>query len=126
MQVIPVKRWIKDIGCCKILLEDHRRLVKGLWSIIFSIPAIVVVMFVKNPQAMVTYTGGFGGTFILLLIPMALVVSGRRALRIIGKTDENPNSSFFKSVGWVVLVLLFACMVIGFVIKGIVQGNAGE
>ena len=75
---------------------------------------------------MVTYTGGFGGTFILLLIPMALVVSGRRALVIIGKTEENPNSSFFKSVGWVVLVLLFALMVIGFVIKGIVQGNAGE
>ena len=49
MQVIPVKRWIKDIGCCKILLEDHRRLVKGLWSIIFSIPAIIIVMFFKKP-----------------------------------------------------------------------------
>ena len=95
MQVIPVKRWIKDIGCCKILLEDHRRLVKGLWSIIFSIPAITVVMFVKDPQVMVTYTGGFGGTFILLLIPMALVFYGRRTLVLIGKTDENPNKSFF-------------------------------
>ena len=126
MQVIPVKRWIKDIGCCKILLEDHRRLVKGLWSIIFSIPAIVVVMFVKNPQVMVTYTGGFGGTFILLLIPMALVFFGRRTLVLIGKTDENPNKSFFQNIGWIILVALFSVIVIVAVIQGIVSGGAGE
>ena len=126
MQVIPVKRWIKDIGCCKILLEDHRRLVKGLWSIIFSIPAIVVVMFVKNPQVMVTYTGGFGGTFILLLIPMALVFFGRRTLVLIGKTDENPNKSFFQNIGWIILVALFSIIVIVAVIQGIVSGGAGE
>lgn len=126
MQVIPVKRWIKDIGCCKILLEDHRRLVKGLWSIIFSIPAIVVVMFVKNPQAMVTYTGGFGGTFILLLIPMALVFYGRRTLVLIGKTDENPNKSFFQNIGWIIFVALFSISVIVAVIQGIVSGGAGE
>ena len=126
MQVIPVKRWIKDIGCCKILLEDHRRLVKGLWSIIFSIPAIVVVIFVKNPQVMVTYTGGFGGTFILLLIPMALVFFGRRTLILIGKTDENPNKSFFQNIGWIILVALFSIIVIVAVIQGIVSGGAGE
>ena len=126
MQVIPVKRWIKDIGCCKILLEDHRRLVKGLWSIIFSIPAIVVVIFVKNPQVMVTYTGGFGGTFILLLIPMALVFFGRRTLVLIGKTDENPNKSFFQNIGWIILVALFSIIVIVAVIQGIVSGGAGE
>ena len=126
MQVIPVKRWIKDIGCCKILLEDHRRLVKGLWSIIFSIPAIVVVLFVKNPQVMVTYTGGFGGTFILLLIPMALVFYGRRTLVLIGKTDENPNKSFFQNIGWIILVALFSIIVIVAVIQGIVSGGAGE
>ena len=126
MQVIPVKRWIKDIGCCKILLEDHRRLVKGLWSIIFSIPAIVVVLFVKNPQVMVTYTGGFGGTFILLLIPMALVFYGRRTLVLIGKTDENPNKSFFQNIGWIIFVALFSISVIVAVIQGIVSGGAGE
>ena len=126
MQVIPVKRWIKDIGCCKILLEDHRRLVKGLWSIIFSIPAIVVVLFVKNPQVMVTYTGGFGGTFILLLIPMALVFFGRRTLVLIGKTDENPNKSFFQNIGWIIFVALFSIIVIVAVIQGIVSGGAGE
>ena len=126
MQVIPVKRWIKDIGCCKILLEDHRRLVKGLWSIIFSIPAIVVVMFVKKPQVMVTYTGGFGGTFILLLIPMALVFYGRRTLVLIGKKDENPNKSFFQNIGWIIFVALFSIIVIVAVIQGIVSGGAGE
>ena len=126
MQVIPVKRWIKDIGCCKILLEDHRRLVKGLWSIIFSIPAIVVVMFVKNPQVMVTYTGGFGGTFILLIIPMALVFYGRRTLVLIGKTDENPNKSFFQNIGWIIFIALFSITVIVAVIQGIVSGGAGE
>ena len=75
---------------------------------------------------MVTYTGGFGGTFILLLIPMALVATGRRALRIIGKTDENPNRSFFQSSIWILIVVLFSIEVISYVIIGIVQGTAGE
>ena len=49
MQVVPVKRWIRNWGHCQLLLEDHRRDVKGIWSIIFSIPVIVIVMFVRNP-----------------------------------------------------------------------------
>ena len=122
MQVVPVKRWIRNLGCCQILLEDHRRLVKGLWSIIFSIPCIVIVMFVKKPQVMVTYTGGICGTFILLLIPMTLVWYGRKA--VFGK--HNPNTSYFQSPVWLFIVFLFSMTTFGFVITGIVNGTAGE
>ena len=77
MQVVPVKRWIRNSGCCKILLDDHRRLVKGIWSIIFTIPVIVIVMFERDPQVMISYTGGICGPFILFLIPCTLVWYGR-------------------------------------------------
>ena len=93
LQVVPLKRWIREIGCCKILLEDHRRSVKGLWSFIFSIPAIIIVLFVRNPQTLVTYTGGICGTFILFLIPLTLVSYGRTSR--FGNPAENFNASKF-------------------------------
>jgi len=125
MQVIPVKRWIKNMGCCKILLDDHKRSVKGIWSIIFSLPVLVIVMFVKNPQVLLTYTGGICGTFILFLFPIALVHFARQSLH--GKTEEyNPNASNFKHNGWLFLVGGFAVLTLGFVITGIANGTAGE
>ena len=80
LQVVPVKRWIKNWGCCQLLLEDNRRDVKGIWSIIFSIPVIIIVLFVRNPQILLTYTGGLCGTCILFLIPVTLLIYGRRSL----------------------------------------------
>jgi hypothetical protein len=55
MQVLPIKRWLRgcECGAARFLLEvsfifvkqiqDHRRLVKGVWSAIVSIPAIIIV-----------------------------------------------------------------------------------
>ena len=80
MQVVPVKRWIRKWNCCTFLIEDHKRSVKGIWSIIFSIPVIVIVMFERNPQVMISYTGGICGPFILFLIPITLVWYGRHKL----------------------------------------------
>jgi len=126
MQVVPVKRWLKDWGCCQILLQDHRRLVKGLWSIIFSIPCIVIVMFIRKPQVMVTYTGGICGTFILFLFPLALVYFGRKTLAESGNKKENPNSSVFQSCSWLIIVIIFSITTLGFVLAGIISGTAGE
>ncbi len=77
MQVVPVKRWIRQGGYGLFLLEDHKRSVKGIWSIIFIIPVIIIVMFERNPQVMISYTGGICGPFILFLIPVTLVMYGR-------------------------------------------------
>mmetsp|Transcript_41666 Transcript_41666/g.40044 ORF Transcript_41666/g.40044 Transcript_41666/m.40044 type:complete len:83 (+) Transcript_41666:398-646(+) len=79
MQVVPIKRWISNVRCLHFLLDDSKRLVKGIWSIIFSIPVIVFVMFEKNPQLIITYTGSLCGTFILFLFPVALVYYVRKA-----------------------------------------------
>ena len=93
MQVVPVKRWIRNSGRCLFLLEDHKRSVKGVWSIVFSVPVIVIVMFVRNPQVLLTYTGGICGTCILFLIPICLVWYGR--MSPYAKLEENPNASIF-------------------------------
>lgn len=49
MKVVPIKRWIKKLGYCQFLLDDHKRSVKGIWSIILTIPVIVIVMYERDP-----------------------------------------------------------------------------
>lgn len=66
---------------------------KGIWSIIFSIPVIVLVCFIKNPQKLVTYTGGICGTLILFIFPVALVNFTRKYDK--NSTEKNFNASPF-------------------------------
>jgi len=49
LQVVPFKDWIKQCGCGLFLLEDHKKWVKGIWAGIFSIPAVIIVMFTRDP-----------------------------------------------------------------------------
>lgn len=59
-------------------------MVKGVWSAIVSIPAIIIVCFTRNPQVIVTYTGGICGTFILFIIPCTLLLFARDRLNKMG------------------------------------------
>jgi hypothetical protein len=52
-------------------------------------------MFTRNPQAIVTYTGGIAGTFILFLFPITLVAYARKTERDQGNKGENFNASPF-------------------------------
>ena len=81
-------------------------------------------MFVKDPQVIVTYTGGICGTMILFLVPITVVSYGR--LRGFNKVGENFNESPFQSWFWVGLCLTFALVTLFFVILSIIQGNTGE
>jgi hypothetical protein len=78
LDVIPVKPFIRKKKRCMCLLDDHKNSIKGLWSIILSIPVFIVVFLTRDVQALVTYTGGFCGTFILLIFPSILVWYARR------------------------------------------------
>ena len=77
LDVIPVKHYIHRKRKCLWLLNDQSNLVKGFWSIILTIPVLCVVSFYRKVQDLVTYTGGFCGTFILLIIPTVLVSFSR-------------------------------------------------
>lgn len=44
LDALPIKRIIKKRGCCLCLLDDHKLMIKGLWSIILSIPVFGVVL----------------------------------------------------------------------------------
>lgn len=48
---------------------NDTRLTKALWSFGLSVPVIIVACVFQNPQLIMTYTGGLGGTCILFIIP---------------------------------------------------------
>ena len=124
MQVVPVKRWIRQCGCCKFLLDDHKRSVKGVWAIIFSLPVIVIVMFERDPQVLISYTGGICGPFILFLIPITLVMYGRQKL---GEANEkNCNKSPYQSNVLTGVIVVFAFITLGMALYGAASGKSGE
>lgn len=49
--------------------SSETRLKKALWSFGLSLPVIIISCVFKNPQVIMTYTGGLGGTSILFIIP---------------------------------------------------------
>ena len=59
-----------------------------------TIPVILIVLITRDVQAMVTYTGGFCGAFILIFIPTTLVYFARKMDKENPK-GENPNASPF-------------------------------
>jgi len=103
-------------------------MVKGVWSFIVSIPAIIIVCLTKNPQVIVTYTGGICGTFILLIIPTTLVLYARNKLAkqqsLFGEV-VNPNASYFQSKIWSGIIYAWAVITLFCVLWGAFTGNAG-
>ena len=97
-----------------------------MWSIIFSVPCWIIVLITDDPQALVTYTGGICGTFILFLFPLMLINDARKKIQTRGAYGENPNKSPFQSVVWWWIILVFAIITLFFVILGIINGTAGE
>ena len=78
LDVIPIKQYLKKKNCCLMLTQDHRNVVKGIWSIIMSVPVIAVVLYSRNVQKFVTYTGGFLGSGVMLTIPCVFVYYARK------------------------------------------------
>ena len=125
LDVIPVKPYLRKRNCCLCLLQDHKNSIKGLWSIILTIPVIGVVLFYRDVQTLVTYTGGFCGPFILLIIPATLVSYGR-TFNSEDKHGKNHNKSPFQATGWVIMVYIWSIITIVSVIIKIAAGTSGE
>lgn len=86
LEVLPIKKFLREKNFALWLLEDDKPMVKGFWSILLTIPVILIVIPLRNVQTLVTYTGGFCGAFILLIIPVAMVYFAR--------LKESENSTF--------------------------------
>ena len=77
LEVFPIKQWLLKHNFCTWLTKDHLNTVKGVWSIILTIPVIVFVLAFRNVQSLVTYSGGFAGSGIMFTIPCVLVYLAR-------------------------------------------------
>ena len=96
-----------------MLTQDHRNFVKGIWSIIMSIPVIFVVIYCRNVQEFVTYTGGFVGSGVILTIPSVFVHFARKTQRNMNNIKcENPNRSVFRDQKWLYLVIIWNILVV--------------
>lgn len=101
------------------------KLKKGLWSIGLSIPVIIITIFLRDPQVLITYTGGFTGMVILLLIPALFVQGARRLGQEYIHDRVNFNKSPFSHPIFPYIVYTFSFITLGVLIYGIVKGGGG-
>jgi len=81
-------------------------------------------MFERDPQVMISYTGGICGPFILFLIPITLVAYGRKKLG--DQNLKNFNRSPYQSTALMVFMGAFAFLTLGMALYGAASGTAGE
>lgn len=98
---------------------------KGLWSFGLSVPVIIITLLMRDPQILITYTGGLTGMVILLLIP-ALFVQGARRLGLEDVYDRvNFNKSPFSHPVWPYTIYAFSIITFAVLVYGIVKGGGG-
>lgn len=125
LDALPIKRIIKKRGCCLCLLDDHKNLIKGLWSLILSVPVFCVVLFYRDVQNLVTISGGIFGTLILLIIPATVAYFARKMDLERELGEKNPNKSPFSSF-WIVIIFVWAFITLGAVSYKLATGGVGE
>ena len=89
-----------------------------------SLPVIVIVMFERNPQVLISYTGGICGPFILFLIPITLTWYGRKKLGEFN--DKNPNKSPYQSIYLMIFMAIFAFVTLFMAVYGAATGTSGH
>uniref|UniRef100_A0A7S3JG32 Amino acid transporter transmembrane domain-containing protein n=1 Tax=Euplotes harpa TaxID=151035 RepID=A0A7S3JG32_9SPIT len=105
---------------------DMTRMKKGLWSFMLSVPVIVITLFLRDPQLLVTYTGGLTGIIILLLIPTIFVQLSRKWDLESTYDNNNFNRSPFRHPYWPYLIYSFSLLTFGVIVYGIVKGGGSH
>jgi len=82
VEYLSFKEKVKNYPSLAFLGDDESYLAKGIWSFIINIPVLIIAGFVRNPQSIVSITGGVNGIFLLLIFPSLLVYYARK---------RNPN-----------------------------------
>jgi len=85
---------------------------------------IIITSFYRNPQVLLTYTGGLCGAFILMIIPMAIVRGARRSEPEL-RFGPNPYKSKFTSSKSFNFVLVFCIFVLCTVVYQIYEQITG-
>lgn len=101
--------------------KSDSRIMKALWSVGLSIPVIICSWVIKNPQIIMTYVGGIGGTWILFLVPCVMIIFARRTKVKDLYSQENFNKCFFQHIAWPTIGLIMAVITFGVTIYGIVN-----
>jgi len=122
-EALNLKPKLRKIGVPASLLTDTMN-VKGFWSFILMIPVFIFTSFYRNPQAILTYTGGFCGTFMLMIFPLIFVAGSRKknAERLYG---PNPNRSYFQGKLAFNFVILWAVITLVVVIFNMFKTSMG-
>lgn len=92
-------------------LEDYGFFIRRLaFPLLAILPPIFVTFFTDSLTSLVSFTGSYAGTGIQYIIPIALVWQARRTCtQLLGQGIINEYRSPFKSVAWLIFVLIWAC-----------------
>ena len=100
-----------------------KRLERILYTIGLTIPVYIVCFFAKKPQVILSYTGGFMGVMIMLVIPAYLLyaANGGKVEREV--RDWNIHKSWFHRSYWQYILWVFTVIAMVMTIYGEIVGD---
>ncbi len=94
----------------------HWTIDRMIFPLIALLPGVIVAFITTDVTLLVGYTGSYAGAGIQYIIPAFLVYFGRKkTAKLFGQSWSNKHTSPFKHKLWVVFVLAWAVLCIGFV-----------
>lgn len=92
-------------------LDDYNFVLRRcVFPLLAILPPVVVTYFTDSLTSLVSFTGSYAGTGIQYIIPIALVWQARRTCsQLLGQGIINEYRSPFRSVAWLIFVLIWAC-----------------
>ncbi|XP_033630395.1 transmembrane protein 104-like [Asterias rubens] len=94
----------------------HWTIDRIIFPLVALLPGVIVAFITTDVTLLVGYTGSYAGAGIQYIIPAFLVYFGRKkTAKLFGQSWSNKHTSPFKHKLWVVFVLLWAVLCIGFV-----------
>ena len=123
MDVLPIKRWLSNYKCCKVLLDDSKKSVKGFWAFIMSIPVIILVCAYRDTNMIIVITGGFCGAFVMLINPLYIWYRAKK-MKVGDEFTSNFNASGFHGLGRAIFVMMFAVCTVASSVYTILQPSS--
>ncbi|XP_046584785.1 LOW QUALITY PROTEIN: transmembrane protein 104-like [Haliotis rubra] len=93
--------------------KDYSKCVRNLFPFLAVIPPTIVAMVTNEVEILVGITGSYAGAGIQYVVPALLVYFARKDPIV--KEHQNYHRSPFSHVGWIILILAWSVVCVGFV-----------
>lgn len=98
--------------------RDLSNLQKGFWSILVTLPILLISVLIEDCHEIIKFTGGITGSIVMFVIPVLYLLGSKKHMVQNLLLQRNFHESSYSKSFWPYLIITFAAAVILMVIIG--------